>query len=264
MNNTKTTSLAAIVVILTAATLVGGGTLGAATTPLAAFAYKHTNTIAGPSSDIMTSPSRDPAVFPPNSHPYGLSYGQWSAKWWQWAVSIPISNSPITDTTGENCDVNQQGHVWFLAGTAGNPIDQPVMRTCTIPVGTAILFPMINAEWSTAEGNCPNPVLPPTDLRACANSQMDGVTQLEASIDGVPLNNLKMFRAESPLFQFTAVEDNPFGIPEGTTDSVADGFWVMLPPLRPGTHTISFGGSCECVDDSSFSTSVEYELTIVR
>jgi hypothetical protein len=254
MNNTKTLAIVAIL----AATLVVGVTLVAATTTKqSASAYIKKGE---QSSDILASDSRHPVVFPSNSHPYGLTYGQWSAKWWQWAVSIPSPNSPITDTTGENCDVNQQGHVWFLAGTTGNPIDEPVMRTCTIPEGTAILFPMINAEWSTAEGNCPNPVLPPTDLRACAKSFMDGVTFLQASIDGVPLNNLQTFRAESPLFQFTAVEDNPFAIPEGTTDSVADGFWVMLPPLRPGTHTISFGGSI----GDSFSTSVEYELTIVR
>jgi len=152
--------------------------------------------------------------------------------------------------------VNQKGPVWFLAGTTGNPIDEPVMRTCIIPVGKAIILPIINGECSTAEGNGDTEA----KLRACAKAQMDGVTFLQASIDGVPLNNLKMFRAESPLFQFTAVNGNPFGIPAGTTNSVADGFWVMLHPLRPGTHTISFGGSI----GNSFSTSVEYKLMIVR
>jgi hypothetical protein len=216
----------------------------------------------GTSSDIIASPIRDLGVFPPNSHPYGLTYGQWSAQWWQRALSIPSSNSPLKDPTGANCDVNQQGHVWFLAGTTGNPIDEPVMRTCTIPVGKAILFPIINGECSTAEGNGDTEA----ELRACAKSQMDGVTFLQASIDGVPLNNLKMFRAASPLFQFTAVEDNPFGIPAGTTNSVADGFWVMLHPLRPGTHTISFGGSLVTPSNppQAFSTSVEYKLTVVR
>jgi hypothetical protein len=51
----------------------------------------------------------NPGVLPPNSHPFGRTYGEWSAKWWQWAVSIPASNSPITDTTGANCAVNQSG-----------------------------------------------------------------------------------------------------------------------------------------------------------
>ena len=29
------------------------------------------------------------AVFPANSKPYGLTYGDWTAKWWQWGYSVP-------------------------------------------------------------------------------------------------------------------------------------------------------------------------------
>jgi hypothetical protein len=198
-------------------------------------------------------------VFPPTSHPFGLTYGQWSTKWWQWIVSIPSSNSPITDTTGQNCAVGQQGIVWFLAGTTGNPINNPVMRTCTIPSGQAILFPIINGECSTAEGNGNTEA----DLRACASSQMDAVTTLQASVDGVVLTDLQTFRAQSPLYQFTAIDGNPFGIPAGTTDSVADGFWIMLHPLSPGVHTISFAGALNLPSGGSFSTSVQYKLIVV-
>ena len=28
-------------------------------------------------------------VFPINSKPYGLTYDEWTAKWWQWGYSIP-------------------------------------------------------------------------------------------------------------------------------------------------------------------------------
>lgn len=28
-------------------------------------------------------------VYPPGSKPYDLTHGQWSEKWWQWALSIP-------------------------------------------------------------------------------------------------------------------------------------------------------------------------------
>jgi hypothetical protein len=27
----------------------------------------------------------NPPISPPDSHPQGLTYGQWAAKWWQWA-----------------------------------------------------------------------------------------------------------------------------------------------------------------------------------
>jgi hypothetical protein len=133
------------------------------------------------------------------------------------------------------------------------------MRTCTIPSGQAILFPIINGECSTAEGNGNTEA----DLRACANSQMDAVTTLQASVDGVVLTDLQTFRAQSPLYQFTAIDGNPFGIPAGTTDSVADGFWIMLHPLSPGIHTISFAGALNLPSGGSFSTSVQYKLIVV-
>jgi len=34
-------------------------------------------------------PTPTPGVFPINSAPYGKTYGEWSAKWWQWDLSCP-------------------------------------------------------------------------------------------------------------------------------------------------------------------------------
>src|SRR3989442_11320192 len=51
----------------------------------------------------------------------GLTYGQWSAKWWQWAFSV---------TTFDDCTVNQSGQMWFLAGTTDGTIAN---RNCNVP-----------------------------------------------------------------------------------------------------------------------------------
>ena len=58
-------------------------------------------------------------VFPVDSKPYGKSYAEWSAIWWQWLLSIPEDKNPAGDPTGERCETNQQGPIWFLAGTFG-------------------------------------------------------------------------------------------------------------------------------------------------
>src|SRR2546430_5217700 len=63
----------------------------------------------------------NPGVVPPDSNEFGNSYGEWSARWWQWLLSIPNSTNPNLDTTGANCAVGQTGQVWFLAGTFGGP-----------------------------------------------------------------------------------------------------------------------------------------------
>src|SRR5437588_12909771 len=79
-------------------------------------------------------------VAPPESLPGGLSYPQWSAKWWQWEWSTPFAINPVFDTTGIDCGVNQSGPVWFLAGTSGFN----ATRNCIVPAGKMIFFPIIN------------------------------------------------------------------------------------------------------------------------
>src|SRR6202043_2144227 len=69
------------------------------------------------------------------------SLEQLTAEWWQWALSIPTSINPQLDTTGGNCMVGQRGSVWFLAGIFGGG---SATRTCAVPEGTVLFFPVIN------------------------------------------------------------------------------------------------------------------------
>src|SRR5689334_10533718 len=87
------------------------------------------------SSTMAFARNRNPGVFSINSEPYGLTYGQWSARWWRWA---------FLQTTFDNCP-NESGQVGFLAA--------PTMSNCTIPAGKAILFPIFNIEWSRIEAD---------------------------------------------------------------------------------------------------------------
>jgi hypothetical protein len=58
------------------------------------------------------------------------------------------------------------------------------------------------------------------------------------------------------------VADNFFGIPAGTyAPAVADGVYLLLAPLTPGPHTISFGGTAFSFG-SSFSQDITYHLTV--
>jgi hypothetical protein len=189
----------------------------------------------------------------------GKTYGQWSAAWWQWAANISEPNSPVTDKTGADCAVDQEGPVWFLAGTTGGPT---VTRSCTIPSDKAILFPIINAECSTVEGDGPTEA----GLRACAKDLMDHVTETSARVDhtaidlGPPGPNAR-FRFDSPLFTITFAPNNGFGAPAGTGSAVADGYWVLVKPLAVGKHTIDFRGKA-VFPDFKFKVRVHYSLTV--
>ena len=66
------------------------------------------------------------SIFPVNSKPFGCTFEEWSARWWQWLLSIPKSINPAFDSTGANANINQDNiEVFFLCQTyeeGGPPI----------------------------------------------------------------------------------------------------------------------------------------------
>jgi hypothetical protein len=94
--------------------------------------------------------------------------------------------------------------------------------------------------------NAPQPratATPRLRFRACARGFADQFTDLSLTIDGVAVADLQQFRVHSQVFRITAADGNVFGVPAGTTRSVADGYWALIRRLSPGTHTVSFGGA---------------------
>jgi hypothetical protein len=165
------------------------------------------------------------AVFSADSKPYGLTYGDWTAKWWQWAYSVPKEVNPAYDDSGKYCSEGQSGPVWFLTSTYKHPVD----RHCTIPAGKAILFTILNSECSYAEF----PKLKTEkQLRQCSKQMQDSVTQVQATVDGINIKDLDKYRFKPPLFSFTLSKNNILVLLANiTTQSVSDGNWVFLKPL---------------------------------
>jgi hypothetical protein len=202
-------------------------------------------------------------VLPLDSSPYGNTYGEWSARWWQWALSIPAATNPVLDETGANCAEGQSGPVWFLAGSFFSATFE---RACTVPPDKALFFPIVNAAFGAAVFDC-EPTQPGvpcniTVLRAAAAASMDPVT-IEASIDGVPVRHLRDFRVQSPVFSVTLPEGNVLEVPSGTyAPMVSDGYWLMLAPLSAGAHTIHFKNKITGGPFAGNATEVTYHLTI--
>jgi hypothetical protein len=200
----------------------------------------------------------NPGVLPINATPFGRTYGEWSAKWWQWALSAHAATSPLLDPTGANCAEGQSGKVWYLAGTGGGA----ATRTCTVPHGKAIFFPIVNVVAGSGVFDC-EPTLPgvPCDLstlRAVAASIMDNPMLLQAELDGRPLHNLPAYRVQSPVFSLTYPPDSIFGFGGTFAPQVSDGYFIMLAPLSAGAHTLHFRG----VLNDGFDSEVTYFLTI--
>jgi hypothetical protein len=217
----------------------------------------------------------NPRIAPPNSRPYGLSYGEWGAEWWKWALGIPagenFDENPILDPTGEFADVDQSGPVWFLAGNFGGT----TQRTVTVPAGKALFFPLANnvfwapddlafaAQVAESLGIDPEDLTDEELIRLLVNFATDAASDLSLTIDGVPMQDLVRYRAESPAFH---IEDtdllDDLEVPISADNlAVADGYWIMLAPLPVGEHTIHFTADGPVF--GPFALDVTYHITVV-
>jgi hypothetical protein len=205
----------------------------------------------------------NPGVIPPQAKSHGQTYGEWSAAWWQWVLSIPADHNPALDPTGTDAARGQSGPVWFLAGVFGTP--GTAERTITIPPGKALFFPVINFVWIST-----GPTDPQTaeGIRAIVEPAANAATDLACEVDGVPVKNLAAYRTESPLFNVTLPAGNIFGVGPATYGpSMDQGYYLMLAPLGLGKHTIHFKGSMPATIDAywaPFAVDVTYHITVQR
>jgi hypothetical protein len=214
-----------------------------------------TSSAAAPASAVEMMRA-EPRVLPPHARPYGATYGKWAAHWWTWLLAQPADVNPNLDTTGEHCAVGQSGHVWFLAGTFGDP---PVERRCTIPAGRALLFPVLNGAYFAFLDDPPE-----TRTVKFIRSQVAWVkdaTDLFAVIDGKQVDDVERWLEKSPIFRIVLPEGNIFGLPAGfVLDPCVDaGYYLAVPPLPPGAHEIRFGGT-----SGTLKVDVTYHLTVAR
>ena len=192
----------------------------------------------------------NPRIAPPQSKLLGLTGAEWSERWWKWALETPATESPLLDTTGSHCGVRQTGHVWFLAGTLGPA--EPLVRSCTIPEGTTLFFPVANA-FCVAEGDGSLEA-----QRACVAQFLGDVTSMQVEIDGVAVESLESYRFQSSPFDLMLPSDNIFGAPAGLyTPTAADGVYLTVRPLPPGEHTIHIR-----TEFGAESIDVTYQLTV--
>jgi len=221
------------------------------------------------------SGNENPGIAPPNSSAHGASYGVWGAAWWQWVFSLPARApdglpNPLFTDGAVDCSLGQSGNVWFLAGRicfTCNGVVTTAHRSCKIPTGTALFFPMLNGEADNVATNPPSTL----DQLIAVAAQNAAATELHASIDGVKLKDLFSYRGSSAPFRYTVpTPDNiytflGFHVPgsDWPTTTVfpaaSDGYFLMVEPLPPGAHTINFGGTAQ----SGFQIDITYDITVV-
>jgi hypothetical protein len=219
--------------------------------------------------------AHNPGVAPVQSNPYGASYGEWSARWWQYALSVPADTSPFFDYTGANFAVGQAGNVWFLSGvivfsSPGQPLPpgqvNTVVRDVTMPSGTALFVPVLNTEYDNLVPGGPNTTFTVDQLRAFAQQTMASAENLQMQVDGRSIVDLSHYDVTSPVFSYTLPDNNIDTVLTGVNTPaqtvspvVGDGVYVMLRPLSVGQHTIHFAGD---FGPGNFGLDVTYHITV--
>jgi hypothetical protein len=219
-------------------------------------------------------------VLPPSSLPYGYSYQEWSAKFWQYDLGQSTNHLEALGDPGI-CS-GPASRVRFLGpshpGSSGG--SAMVTNHITVPEGTP-LFLSIQSLW-VDNGNCPISAFTTftaDQLAAQDEAQWSLTTETSCTIDGVavaglddPINTI--YHVVSPPFSYTTEEhDNVLAgelgatcIPGGFTiyPAVGDGVYLMLAPLSPGKHTIHTVGVVGPVSTPFVKVDITSVLTVNR
>ena len=171
----------------------------------------------------------------------------------------------MLDATGEHCAERQVDKVWFLAGTLG---PGRAKRSCTIPAGKSLFFPLINTAYF-AFLNDPPQTRTEEFVRTNGGSCTVPAT-ISVSIDGFKVPRPTRFftgpsGSPSPFFNAQLPPGNLFDLDEtaafelGLSPSGEQGYYLFVRPLQPGRHTIRWIAS-GCVPKGF--QDITYDLTV--
>jgi hypothetical protein len=199
-------------------------------------------------------------VYHIDSRPSGQSYSAWFATWWKWICSLPKSEHPMFDKTGEIINkIQPQKNVFFLASTSSEfyGSDSKVTdfhsegghanRICSTGGKKIVLIPLM---YSFDE-----------DFDEANDSTAD--IELSLQIDDIEIS-LQDYKITSSEVQVSYHKDSPFLGDVGTklnnpyTGTVI-GYMVMV-SLDPGDHTIHF--TVNSTRDPPLHTNVKYQISI--
>lgn len=214
-------------------------------------------------------------VLPPSSLPYGYSYEEWSAKWWQFYYSQSTKHTHLIGSP-DICE-GPASRVLFLDGS---PTSVSETNRVTILADHPLFFAILGFEADNTA--CPLDTFTdnsPSVLESEVVSGYNGLATLTTcTIDGVEVPGLEdptnsIYNVVSPAFSYTtAEEDNVPAVAEGEPclpggltvfPTVADGVYLMVSPFSPGKHKIHFVGVAGPLTAPDVKYDITYDFTVL-
>ncbi|HVD08451.1 MAG TPA: hypothetical protein VNB67_08400 [Nitrososphaeraceae archaeon] len=186
--------------------------------------------------------------------PFGISYGDWVAKYWNWDLSIPLDlkTNNLLGLNENGCLVHRENSMVMLADSAAGGIWN---QKCTISHNAGILIPIWTGECDHGYRGFETASL--KQLSDCARSYDLGKVKGQVKVDNIPVATLDVLDYKTNIMNnVTEVYTKQFNITipinshftseqYGTFPAAAHGWFVFLKPLQPGTHTVYYQNSVE-------------------
>jgi hypothetical protein len=189
-------------------------------------------------------------IVSPSENFRGRSYGEWAAEWMKKLVSGDPDGYSKDDPMiflRANVDYSSvEGRENGYRENTTTHYDRRGDKRIEIYEETAIFFPAVEANFLIG---CKNPedkkqaLQTEEELRYYARKDINSGWQIGSSIkignENVQpiVNNLKDYRAESPLFKIVVSDKSPLKdkmeeeLKAGTFDAVTDGYWILIREL---------------------------------
>jgi len=166
-------------------------------------------------------------VLAPDESLAGVSRAEWTARAWQWWLSLPTDVNP--SMTNQGCGYGQAGPVYFLPIGADN-------IHCVVAEGTAIY---VTAEYTWCSTIEPAPAFGRNEeeLQACASLDNTGITS-HVTINGHDVGDTGQYRLATAAFPITLSEGNLSLAQPGVALAVAETTNFIIAPPPPGDYEI--------------------------
>jgi hypothetical protein len=189
-----------------------------------------------------------------DEHPFGISYSDWVAKFWNWDFSIPIDSqtNTLAGLKDNGCLMHKNNSMVMLVDTAAGGIWK---QKCTISRTEGILIPIWTGECDQALKGFDSYSF--KQLSECARAYDLGIVKGQVKVENTPVATLDAIDYKTNVMnnvtevytkQFNAIvpkESHLVSERYGTFPAAAHGWFVFLKPLQPGNHVIYYQNSVE-------------------